>query len=144
MPSQNDHHRNKNSLLFKIRIISVHILYLVYSVFLWLKLIDLGVATGHQKINIIIAMRVWMVAFVMCLFVTAVFGLRGRSVVFVLFLFYSLQLSLSLLKAANLDPRTSLLLFDKLKALLSFANVLFYSNAHANSIPELLSCLLIK
>lgn len=81
MANQHDGHRHqKNSLLFNIRIISVHLLYVVYSTFLCLKLIDLGVATGHKKINLQIAMAVWMVVFVVSQLATAVCGLRGRSV----------------------------------------------------------------
>jgi len=65
-------------LSFKIRVVFVHFLYLLYSVLLWLKLVALGEATGHERIELLVSMIAWIVAFVLCHSVIAYSALCRR------------------------------------------------------------------
>ena len=46
-------------LLFQMRILLVHVIYIIYSGFLWRKLYDVSMATHYQEIGIIISLVIW-------------------------------------------------------------------------------------
>ena len=65
-------------LIFRIRVVFVHLVYLLYAVLLWLKLVELGETTGHKRIGLLVSMIVWIVVFVVFHLLIAYSGLSGR------------------------------------------------------------------
>ena len=46
-------------VMFQMRIFLVHIIYIIYSGFLWKGLYDVSMATHYQEIGVIISLVIW-------------------------------------------------------------------------------------
>lgn len=73
--------RSSGNSFFKLRIVIVHVIYIIYSTLLWLKLVEIGEKTGHPKNETQIALILWTVCFVGCHGVIAYSGFSERFVV---------------------------------------------------------------